>query len=53
LDGQRVTVLGRNRHPAFGIEIDCRRALKHGVPLTSVLLAEHELQLLAIHFPRR
>jgi hypothetical protein len=22
-------VLGRDRHPAFGIEIDCGRALKH------------------------
>jgi hypothetical protein len=29
LDRERVTVLGRDGHPAFGIEIDCGRALKH------------------------
>ena len=29
LDGERVTVPGRDRHPAFCIEIDCGRALKH------------------------
>jgi hypothetical protein len=23
-------MLGRDRHPAFSIEIDCGRALKHG-----------------------
>jgi hypothetical protein len=31
LDGERVTVLGGDRHPAFGIETDCGRALKHGI----------------------
>jgi hypothetical protein len=25
-----VTMLGGDRHPAFGIEIDCGRALEHG-----------------------
>jgi hypothetical protein len=31
LDRERVTVLGGDRHPAFSIEIDCGRALKHGI----------------------
>jgi hypothetical protein len=32
LNGERVTVLGRDGHPAFSIEIDRGSALKHGVP---------------------
>jgi hypothetical protein len=42
LDRQRVTVLGRDGHPAFGIEIDCGRALKHVITFYLSWLAEHE-----------
>lgn len=31
LDRERVTMLGGDGHPAFCIEIDCGRALKHGI----------------------
>ena len=30
LNCECVTMLGRDGHPAFGIEVDCGRALEHG-----------------------
>jgi hypothetical protein len=42
LDRERVTVLGRDRHPAFSIEINCGRALKHVDTFYLSWLAESE-----------
>jgi hypothetical protein len=52
LNRERVTVLGRDRHPAFGIEIDCGRALKHGFTFDLSKLAEYEKAAWRFHLPR-
>jgi hypothetical protein len=46
-------MLGRDRHPAFGIEIDCGRALKHVNTFYLSWLAEHEMMAFAFIFPVR
>jgi hypothetical protein len=53
LDRKRVTMLGRDRHPAFGIKIDCGRALKHGITFDLNKLAERLKALFLFHFARR
>jgi hypothetical protein len=44
-------MLGRDRHPAFGIEIDCGRALKHVNTFYLSWLAEHKKLACCFHLP--